>query len=186
MAGGSAGRWGGNAEGLASLGGSDSRLSLVISLHIRAPDFLRAARQLLVGSCSANLRACPKIKAKPKTPTFPYYTSLWNDGSLTMDVRPDTTVAGLSLAATVTSRGATASPLQWLGGPGAALVRNYGPWRRGWMHSEGRWFSMAPHWGGRFTPSSDGLHMGQPPTRPFHLQFCKARPAMCMAVSTCI
>lgn len=172
------GPWGGDAEGLASPGASACRLSLTISLYIGAPDSLLGSYRLC--SCSGNSRASPK----PKTMAFLYYTSLWKDGFLTMDVRPETAKAGLSLAATGTSHEAGASPLCWLGGPGAASGRSYGPWRRGWTHSEDRWFSTASHLGGRFSPSSGGLHMGQPPTRPFHPQFCLAGPAMCMAVGT--
>lgn len=52
--------------------------------------------------------------------TQDHIASLWGDGFLTMDVRPEIIVAGLSHAATGTSCGATASPLHWLGGPGAA------------------------------------------------------------------
>lgn len=140
---------------------------------------------VLPGSCllcsrPGNWRACPK----PKTTVFLYYASLWKDGFPTADVRSETAKAGLGLAATGTSHGAVASPLCWLGGPGAAPVRSYGPRRCGWMHSEDRWFSTAPPLGGRFAPSSGGLHTGQLPSRPFHPQFCLARPPRCTAVST--
>lgn len=68
------------------------------------PTFCVLPGSCLVCSCSGNSRACPK----PKTTAFPCYTSLWKDGFLTMDVRPEIDKAGLSLAATGTSRGAAA------------------------------------------------------------------------------
>lgn len=138
------------------------------------PTFCLLPGSCLLWSCSGNLKASPK----PRTAVFPYYTSLWKDRFLAMDVRPETAMAGLSLATTGTSCGVMASPLQWLGGTGTALVRNYGPRRCDWMHSENRWFFTAPHVGGRFAPSSGGLHTGQPPSRPFHPQFCLARPPL--------